>query len=328
MTAAAPLPAISAQALDQAIDWLVRLHAGADTAPVQIACAQWRAADPQHEAAWQALQTTEACFRSLPPINPGAARAVLEQVGQQRLDRRQALKLLSVIAIAGGAGWLGAQQLPWQRWRADYATTIGERRNLLLADGTRLQLDTGTAVDVQFDEQRRLLSLQQGQIHIDSAGQFDRPQDPRPFWVVTHEALLLAPAAQFAVRQNAGHSSLRVSAGEVVIQQPRQSAVRVEAGQEFLIEKRGARRIAHNPLDASAWARGQLVVRQIRLGQLLQELSRYRRGWLRCDPVVAGLRVSGVFQLDDIDQVLTALSATLPVRIQRTTPFWTHVLPA
>lgn len=320
--------AIAPEILDQAIDWLVQLHAGDDAASTQAACQHWRAADPQHEAAWQALQTTEACFRALAPLNPGAARQALERVDRQRLDRRQTLKLLGVIAMTAGAGWLTTSQLPWQRWRADYATAIGERRTLLLADGTRVQLDTNTAVNVQFDEQRHLLSLQQGQIHIDSGADSGLPQGQRPFWVATREALLLARAPQFVVRQDSAHSSLRVTTGQVVIQLPQQSGLRVDAGQEYLISSHGAQRVEHNPLDASAWASGQLVVRQIRLGQLLEELSRYRHGWLRCDPAVAGLQVSGVFQLDDIDQVLSALSATLPVRIERTTPFWTHVLPA
>ena len=57
-------------------------------------------------------------------------------------------------------------------------------------------------------------------------------------------------------------------------------------------------------------------------------LARYRHGWLQCDPVVAQLRVSGVFQLDRIDHALDGLSQSLAVRVERRTRFWTRIVQA
>ena len=79
-------------------------------------------------------------------------------------------------------------------------------------------------------------------------------------------------------------------------------------------------------INASAWTRGQLVAKRMPLGDLSAELARYRHGWLHCDPAIAQLEVSGVFQLDDIDRALSALSDSLPVRIERFTPLWTRVV--
>ncbi|KAG1069089.1 hypothetical protein G6F55_014487 [Rhizopus delemar] len=70
-----------------------------------------------------------------------------------------------------------------------------------------------------------------------------------------------------------------------------------------------------------------LAVRNWRLADLVDELARYRRGVLRCDPAVAGLRVSGAFPLADTDGSLRLLEKTLPVRISRVTPFWVTVAP-
>ena len=55
---------------------------------------------------------------------------------------------------------------------------------------------------------------------------------------------------------------------------------------------------------------------------LLGELSRYRRGVLRCDPAVAQLAVSGAFPLLDSNLALSMLQATYPLRIRRVTDFW------
>ncbi|MFK3815647.1 hypothetical protein ACI2KG_03385 [Pseudomonas sp. NPDC089407] len=62
-----------------------------------------------------------------------------------------------------------------------------------------------------------------------------------------------------------------------------------------------------------------------RLDTLLAELGRYRSGWLRCDPAVAGLRVSGTFPVDDSDKALRAITSVLPVSIVRRTRYWVTV---
>ena len=69
-------------------------------------------------------------------------------------------------------------------------------------------------------------------------------------------------------------------------------------------------------LDNSYWQRAYLDAKRV----LTAELARYRHGWLRCDPAIAHLEVSGVFQLDDIDQARSALSDSLPVRVERAAP--------
>ena len=68
-----------------------------------------------------------------------------------------------------------------------------------------------------------------------------------------------------------------------------------------------------------------LAARNWRLADLVAELARYRRGFLRCDPAVAELRVSGAFPVNDTDAGLRLLEKTLPVRIHRITPYWVTV---
>jgi transmembrane sensor len=46
---------------------------------------------------------------------------------------------------------------------------------------------------------------------------------------------------------------------------------------------------------------------------------------IRCDPAVAGLRVSGVFRLDDTDAVLAIVAETLGVRVVSRTRYWVTV---
>ena len=100
------------------------------------------------------------------------------------------------------------------------------------------------------------------------------------------------------------------------------------AGQQLLLRANGADAPQAAPAYEDAWSRGMLVALDWRLDEFLHELQRYRPGVLSCDAHVAGLKVSGVFRLDQPEAVLHNLSGLLPVRVQRLGRWWTRVSPA
>ncbi|MCE1061894.1 hypothetical protein LU646_29115, partial [Pseudomonas alloputida] len=84
----------------------------------------------------------------------------------------------------------------------------------------------------------------------------------------------------------------------------------------------------------SAWNRwsdahgmgGQMTVESaMRLSNFLAQVSRYRHGYLGYSNEIADLRLSGVFRLEDPEQLLRLLPQTLPVRLRRRTRWWVHV---
>ncbi|NMY02027.1 FecR family protein [Pseudomonas sp. WS 5059] len=311
--------------LDQAIGWLVRIESSGATPEVLAACQRWRQADALHETAWQALQKIDAPFQSLAALPGSVALDTLERLNSGQRSRRQALKLLGMGLLASGVTGWSLRDSTLVPWGADYATGVGERRQFLLADGTRLQLNTASTVDVQFSAQRRLITLRRGEIFIDTGKDSAAPGGRRSFWVSSRHAQLQAIGTAFAVRDEPNGTRLRVEDGVVAIH-GKGEPIQVAAGEQYLIDASGSHRVEASPLNASAWTRGQLVAKRMRLHDLTAELARYRHGWLHCDPAVAQLEVSGVFQLDDIDRALSALGDSLPVRIERFTPLWTRVL--
>lgn len=82
-----------------------------------------------------------------------------------------------------------------------------------------------------------------------------------------------------------------------------------------------------NSSDAS-WTQGILSFRDRPLREVIATLSRYRPGVLRCDPAVAGLRLSGTFALGDSDAILHIIAQTLPVKLQFATRYWVTVVAA
>jgi transmembrane sensor len=63
----------------------------------------------------------------------------------------------------------------------------------------------------------------------------------------------------------------------------------------------------------------------MRLQDFVAELARYRRGFLRCDPSVANLIVSGVYSVDNTDATIASLVDALPIRVQYVSRFWVSI---
>jgi len=306
----------------QAIQWTLRLNGTADP-ELLSACEHWRQANPEHETAWLRVQALNSELAAGYQAVPGA-RVALETLENttQRLQRRQALKLLSTFAVGASALWLAREVAPWQRWMADFSTTVGERQRFTLADGSVLQLNTDSAVNVRFDPRQRLLVLERGEILVSTA------QDAaRPLRVRNRDGLFEALGTRFVLRQDERSTRLSVEEGSVAIAprvRGRTTAI-AEAGQTYQINGDSALLAERSNMDSAAWADGLIVTRDMRLADFLAEVSRYRRGHLHCDASVADLRLSGVFRLDDTNQLLALLPQTLPVRIEKRTDWWVTV---
>ncbi|MDH4553732.1 FecR family protein [Pseudomonas sp. BN417] len=317
MSAPGKAAAPDEQVVRQAIHWMVRLRGNGD-AELQGACEHWRGLSADHELAWQRVQQLERELGVGLKAMPGAS-AVLDNA-RAKLRRRQALKLLSGAAVTGTALWLTRDITPWERLTANLATATGECRSLDLADGTRLQVNTDSAVDIRFGAQQRLLDLRRGEILVSG------PAQGLPLRVRTDHGLLEARASRFVLRQGKGASRVSVLQGSVALS-PASGLSRqmAEAGQSFDLSRTGILAVPQLDMEAGAWAEGLIVTRDMRLADFLAEVSRYRNGRLACAESIRDLRLSGVFRLDDTDKLLALLPRTLPVQLNYRTRWWVTV---
>lgn len=316
MPAPAAAPEIPSRLLEEAADWLVRLQSGDDDPAMNAEFERWRRCSPAHAAAWQRAEAVLQEFRRVPA---GIGRQTLGKLRDE--GRRRALRALGIIAVAAPAGWLLWRQQAWLAWQADFRTATGEQKTLHLADGTRLTLNTASAVAVVFDGQARQLRLLKGEIMLTTAA------DPRPFLVQTAEGTLQPLGTQFSVRQQAESTQLAVFDGRVRIATRGGREHVLEAGQQSVFD---ALAIGEpRPLAASdaLWTEGMLVARNMRLADWAAEVSRYRPGLLRCHPALAELRVSGAFPLTDTDASLDLLLRTRPLSMRRLTRYWVSLEP-
>jgi transmembrane sensor len=290
---------------------------GGDPARLRLDFERWLAASPHHPQAWQIVQAMGARLDAMPP---GIAAPVLGR--KHGAARRHVLRGLAIATTTGGAVWLGWRHLPWAQKQARYATGTGERRSVALADGSMLLLDTRSSLDVDYRPHLRRLRLHSGVILV--ATHADTQVPPRPFVVDTPQGRILALGTRFEVRAEGEATTVTVLAHAVQATLTAQPGMHhhVRAGERLRLTTTGAQGLQPAPAGTGAWAQGQLIATDMPLAQVVAELARYRRGWLTCDPAVAGVRVSGVLPLDDTDQALATLEDGFPVRVVRQWDGW------
>lgn len=310
---------VSARVLDAAIAWQLSLDSGDGSAVEREEFSKWLASDEEHARAWRQLGMLDQRFS----IASGPARAALLQSRQAIRQRVRKLGSgLASIALICGLGLLvGERYVPIHYWLADQRTATGEQRTLKLADGTQINLNTHSAIDVRFDEKRRLIVLQDGEILVETGH-----NDARPFYVQTRDGRLRALGTRFIVKREDDATRLSVLQSAVAAQPEALPQEQVfKAGQQVLMRSDGlGPSLAVTPAT-DAWTRGMLVVDNARLGDVVEELSRYRPGYLGVDKNVADLRITGSFPLHDTTLALNALLPTLPVQITQHTPWWVTV---
>lgn len=308
--------------IGQAAHWLALLHDDDVSSADRQAFNAWRHADPRHALAVARMQSVMGSFEQL-PVEP--ARQALGKIyppAKRKISHRpvQAIALLGVLVF----GWFSVDQGPV--WLADERADTGEKREILLTDGSELQLNSDSALDVEFDERQRVIKLYRGEMWVQVA------KDPqRPFVVKTREGTITALGTRFVVRKEQdGSVQVSVLESAIAANAERSTDVRVNAGQRATLRDGVVQMpTAIGNDDPAAWTRGMLKADDRPLVEVLQALESWRHGVLQFDKeALRGIRVSGVFRLDNTDAALATLADNLPIKVEHFTPLFVRVTPA
>ncbi len=307
--------------IKQAATWLSKVHRGPLSDAEASALTEWRSQSKEHEQAWQKAELLSAKFKDIPE---SVGMSVLSR--PTSMDRRAFIKPLAALLIAAPTGLLAYRQLPWQNWIADYSTKIGMSKSYQLADGSALTLNTNSAVDIDYNNQYRIIKLHQGEIYIETA----KDSLHRPFSVLTKHGRLTALGTKFLVRTDAESSYLGVLQGAVEIAAKDNSALPVVIQANYQSTFSTAAVDPASPLDpnANAWLEGFIYADNMPLEDFIRMVSRYRTGVLKCDESAKDVRISGAFQLKDPEHILEVIQTTRPLRIVWRTRYWGTIYKA
>ncbi len=201
-----------------------------------------------------------------------------------------------------------------------YATAIGQRDSITLADGSRVILGPDSHLLVPLD-----YGLTSRIVRLGGDAYFDVRHDARkPFAVQVDRAVIEDIGTTFTVESDAADiMSVSVISGSVRLRvadsSPKSGAV-LAAGDRGSLTADGLVHVFPHtvPPDEAAWTTGRLVFHDASLERVAAEIHRWYGVTVHiADSSLAGRHVTASFNGESVDQVLKIVGLTLGARIER-----------
>lgn len=308
----APTPEHEAQ------QWIIRIDRGKLDAHERAALQAWLARDSahgrlldEHARLWHAAGKLRA------PANDAAAPATPRSRRWGGPGAAMLAASLAAVAIWFAAPFGAHDTLTLQ-------TATGQHERFTLADGSRVDLNTRTRVDVDYGERQRQVVLREGE------GYFDVAKDSRrPFTVRAGSTSVRAVGTRFSVqrRQDGAvdvvvhEGVVEVTRDEPVGREKNAAPARLAAGQSLAATPSG---FALKALDPNrlpgllAWQQGRVSFEDAALPAVLAEMSRYsEQPIVLGEPGLASIRISGSFSTTSTQAFLRTLEQAFALKVER-----------
>ena len=332
---------------EEAGEWVWRLDAEDVSDETRAAFRRWLAEDPRHRETYDYLSKVWTGLDGLKVLKTDIRLASTRRgVREEEWRNRFRIPLPAVKVAAITAAFVAAVTLAvvlTSRYAAEpaaqlIATAVGQQRSVTLADGSTVDLNTNTIVQIDFDGVERIVNLQKGEAHFQVA-----KDAARPFLVVAGDTTVRAVGTAFNVRRRPDAPvEVIVTEGRVAVlknaaalvsnspatrtsaatgQNPTPEPIVLDAGQSLGVD--GATRqvtsIGAQAIEQElAWRKGMLVFESERLEHVVEELSRYTEvRFVIVDAAIRDRPVGGYFRTDDIDGLLSVLESGLDVEVGR-----------
>ncbi|MBI1197789.1 MAG: DUF4880 domain-containing protein [Phenylobacterium sp.] len=294
--------------------WLARLQGDGLDERDGLEFEAWLGAAPANRAAYEKALSVWHEFED------GADAILAELSDRTRRAPRPYLPRRWLVGAGGAAlaAGLALAVLPSAVMQASaetYVTGKGERRTITLADGSVVDLNAESRLQVSFSRGARRVVLGDGEAI------FDVTHDAkRPFTVAASDRVVRVVGTQFDVRSRKGHLTVTVARGKVQVGPAGRSgtglAMQLTPGQRLDVAESGRAELKSvDPQETFSWRAGRLVYRSQPLADVVADLNRqFDRQIEIADPELGKMPITGVIVLDDQAAVMTRLSLMLPIR--------------
>jgi len=315
--------------LEEALHWLVVLKDRGASAADREAFHDWLNLDPSHGAAWRRaqqvwmrLRRVAPAFGDRPPQRPRSfgpprlvedlpVRPARSTPAPMRAGRRRFFHAAGAVAVLA----IPTALLPMRAGLfATHATAVGERRRIVLEDGSGIELAGASSLSVDFAGDLRRIVLHEGE------AAFDVVQDlARPLVVHAASGQTRALGMGFDIKMSDGLVAVAVTEHSVLVSANGVEPVTVNEGQLVRYGPNRTGTVRDADLDqVEAWRRDRLVFRNTPLGEVIDDLERYRGGRIvLTDARLRTFPVTGSFDARGADAALDAIAKALPLRVTR-----------
>lgn len=232
------------------------------------------------------------------------------------------------------------EQHPYTDTNGTFISALGQQRNITLADGSVITLNSNSKVNVSFDESTRDIQLVRGQAHFDVA------HDKQiPFRVYGAQGRVEAVGTAFTVKVKEQSLDVLVTEGTVAVASTGnpQSSGLIENIEPNLVElgllTAGKRVVVDTVAEIAqslsavkdalnvdmaditrmqAWRDGMLVFSGETLEYAVDEIRNLTGYKIEIvDSELKSIKVAGSFQTNDIDSIFASLESNFPIRISK-----------
>ena len=312
---------------EAAAQWALRLSHGPLSAAEERSLADWVESEQGNRAR---LESYCEVYVQLGQIVPEMVRAgELPDYGARRRTIRVPRRMFRWVApTLAAAAVLTLAAVWWTQRPKAISTLTAQRQSVVLADGSHVDLNARTSLDVRLHGHDRRIHLEQGEAYFAVA------KDPsRPFYVETSAGTVRVTGTAFNVRADTPtRLEVTVLEGSVAVTPSSDHQVRKIVPNDQLIVDGGktfTRRLdstsAHNVI---AWRDGHIVFESEKLAVAVERFGEYHDRVIQLDPALGSLEVGGRFQLDDLDNFLRGIEVSLPVRVLRGGDGLIRIVPA
>ncbi len=297
---------------DCAAEWLQRREFWNWTSEDQGALDAWLAESPAHEVAFIRMERTWARTERLAALRKSDVGAKRSTEWIRQTSTRVALGVAVLILL----GTVSFVYLSGTSGRI-YSTPMGATRVILLADGSRIQLNTDSVL--RLNAQSRSAVLERGEAYFEI-----QHNAAAPFTVIAANHRVTDIGTKFSVRTNAGKIEVSLIGGKARIDDMRPSGdmrMAMLAPGDVAVATQGGLSVTHKSvqylLDSLAWRRGILIFDDITLAEAVGELSRYSpRKIVIADSAVARRTIYGSIPTNDVDAFIRVARNVMGLHVQ------------
>jgi transmembrane sensor len=315
---------LSDPAMDAALNWFTALQGYPNDPRLRSDFEAWRAADPKNEAAYSEVAGVWD-FEELDVIAADIGRMEgAQQYAQparptpslQPHRSRWTSSIMAAAAVILVA--VGVQQYPilMVQWRSDYQTVAGATENVTLPDGSKMTLNTSSAVAVDFEGGRRSVRLLQGEAYFDVVH-----DESRPFKVAAGYSEVVVKGTAFSVRTDSDEDMVILERGLVGVSRLSDKTDNAELHPGESITATASALSAVRPADtaiALSWRDGRLVFVDQPFEEVLSEIGRYYpHSIVVTNDRVAKAKVTGNYMLENPERIIRSLASTVGGNVTR-----------
>lgn len=291
----------------EALDWFVRLQGASGDPATSRAFRAWLNGDPRRAAAFEKVTEVWGAPEFL-QATKNVAKATGFVAPRRKSRRRSLAKKAAAVATAVVVAF-GLAKAPdlMLHLRADYVTAAGEQRAVTLPDGSRVTLNTESAIALDFVKGQRDVRILKGEAYFDV-----RSGSPIPFRVAGHFGDVEVRGTAFSVKLDDREDNVVLSRGAVDVAsrtQPQEHAL-LSPGEMVSVTATSISPVRKIDTERSlAWLEGRIIFDDQPLGDVLNDLRRYYSGRIFvANSAIERVAVSGNYKLDQPLLVIQSLA--------------------